>query len=289
MSTQVAVIGLGLMGGPIASHLVASGHKVFGWDPSPQARENALNHGVAILEALTKLPNGVTVVFTCLPSASAAWEVAKTFASMDVKGMVIAEMSTLSLTDKTRCEHLLQQAGILMLDCPISGTGAQALTKDLSIYVSGDSQAWETIKNVVASFAMRPRYVGNFGNGTRLKFIANLLVAVNNVATAEALALADSCGLNMNQVVEVIREGAGNSRIFELRGPMMARREYTPPTMKQEIWAKDMWLIDQFAREVGASTPIFDATQPVYQAALARDAKEDTASVLEIFLSKALT
>lgn len=284
MNSQVAVIGLGLMGGPIASHLVTSGHKVFGWDPSPQARENAANHGVTILESLTNLPNEVSLVFTCLPSASAAWEVANTFASMAVQGMVIAEMSTLSLTDKKRCQHLLQQAQIQMLDCPISGTGAQALTKDLSVYGSGDSHAWTKIENVVASFAMRPRYVGDFGNGTRLKFIANLLVAVHNVATAEALALADSCGLNMSQVVEVIREGAGNSRIFELRGPMMAKRRYIPPTMKQEVWAKDMALIDQFAREVGALTPIFDATQPVYQAALARDSKEDTASVLEFFL-----
>ena len=97
-----------------------------------------------------------------------------------------------------------------------------------------------------------------------MKFIANHLVAIHNVATAEAMVLAERAGLDPRTVVDMIAPGAGTSRMFQLRAPMMVERVYQPATMKVSIWKKDMAIIAEFAAAVGCATPMFTLTQPVY-------------------------
>jgi 3-hydroxyisobutyrate dehydrogenase-like beta-hydroxyacid dehydrogenase len=100
-----------------------------------------------------------------------------------------------------------------------------------------------------------------------MKFVANLLVAIHNVASAEAMVLAGKAGLDLRQVVKLVSAGAGNSRIFELRAPMMAENDYLPATMRLSTWQKDMAVIGKFATALGVPTPLFRATIPVYDAA----------------------
>src|SRR5204863_244698 len=103
---------------------------------------------------------------------------------------------------------------------------------------------------------------GAFGNGSRMKFVANLLVAVHNAAAAEAIVLGTKAGLDPERILEVIGSGAGNSRIFELRGPMMAKGVYTPPTATMHVLQKDSAIIAEFARALGVETPMLDAAPP---------------------------
>jgi 3-hydroxyisobutyrate dehydrogenase-like beta-hydroxyacid dehydrogenase len=116
-----------------------------------------------------------------------------------------------------------------------------------------------------------------------MKFVANHLVAIHNVAAAEALALGVRAGLDAAQVVEVIGGGAGTSRMFQMRAPMMASRTYAPPTMRNVMWQKDMDIIAQFARSVGSPTPLFDETGPIYAKTLDMGlGDQDTAAVYEV-------
>jgi L-threonate 2-dehydrogenase len=129
---------------------------------------------------------------------------------------------------------------------------------------------------------------GPFGNGSRLKLVANLLVAVHNAAAAEAIALATSCGLNPGLVLTALTSGSGSSRQLELRGPMMIERRYSPPAMRLELFDKDLKLIESLSRHSGASTPLFAASAELYAAAArAGHGAEDTASVLEALLPSA--
>ena len=114
----------------------------------------------------------------------------------------------------------------------MSGTGAQAAVKDLVVYASGDTGAIRRLEPMFLGFARKVYDLGAYGNGSKMKFIANHLVAIHNVATAEAMVLAMKAGLDPHQTVEVIRSGAGTSRIFELRAPMMAANTYLPATMR---------------------------------------------------------
>ena len=170
-----------------------------------------------------------------------------------------------------------------MLDCPISGTGAQAVNKDLSVYGSGSEDAFNKCQPVFKGFANYAFYVGEFGNGSKMKFVANHLVHVHNVASAEAMVLGMKAGLDPQTIFDVIKVGAGNSRIFELRAPMMVEDDYSKATMKMEVWLKDMTTIGEFASELNCPTPLFTAGRDVYQSGLAKGMHGlDTASVCRV-------
>jgi 3-hydroxyisobutyrate dehydrogenase-like beta-hydroxyacid dehydrogenase len=177
---------------------------------------------------------------------------------------VIVEASTFTLEDKSAAEAILRKAGHLMLDCPMSGTGAQAKVRDLVVYASGSTAEIKRLRPMFAGFTRAVHDVGAFGNGSRMKYVANLLVAIHNVASAEAMVLGMKAGLPPQLIFDLIKIGAGNSRIFELRAPMMVKDRYEPATMKISVWQKDMDVIGSYARKIRVPTPMFDASSAIY-------------------------
>ncbi len=283
---MVGVIGLGIMGGSIARNLVAAGQEVCGYDPDPERQREAEANGVKVLDSAAAVAARASIALTSLPSVAALESVTDELAdlpSSEGAGLIVAELSTLPIEDKVVSRDRLAEHSIVLLDCPLSGTGAQAAVGDLVVYSSGDEASCKACEDVFLGFGRACPYLGDFGNGTKMKFVANLLVAVNNVATAEAMLLGVRSGLDAQTLYEVVGSGAGNSRVFELRGPLMVREEYEPATMKLEVWQKDMKLIREFAEENGVSTPLFAASAPVYTAAVeAGRGHEDTAAVYEV-------
>jgi 3-hydroxyisobutyrate dehydrogenase-like beta-hydroxyacid dehydrogenase len=223
------------------------------------------------------------ILLTSLPSAAALRETVQAVAARRRRTQVVVETSTLGLDDKQAARKRLVAAGALMLDAPLSGTGAQARTRDLVIYSSGPHRAYRRCAPVFDGFARAHHHLGAFGNGTRMKFIANLLVAIHNVAAGEAFTLARKAGLDPALVYKVVGDGAGASRMFQVRGPMMVTGDYSAATMKVEVWQKDMHLIGEFAAGLGCPTPLFAACGPVYAAAMAAGhARDDTAAVCAV-------
>jgi len=283
MKGIVGVVGLGIMGGAMARNLAAAGWRVIGFDPDADRRAELAADGVEIADNLAALARAVPTIITSLPSPKALFATAEGLAAAGRERRVVVETSTLTLEDKLRAEALFREAGHLCLDCPLSGTGAQARDRDLVVYASGDSDTIADLKPLFADFAKAAHDLGVFGNGSRMKYVANLLVAVHNVAAAEALVLGIKAGLDPHQIIDLITPGAGNSRVFELRAPMMADNRYEPATMKVSIWQKDMAIIGAFAAELGCPTPLLSATLPVYASAMARGhAGHDTAAVCEV-------
>jgi 3-hydroxyisobutyrate dehydrogenase-like beta-hydroxyacid dehydrogenase len=225
---------------------------------------------------------------TSLPNADAANTVATQIAGCGQPPRIVIELSTFTIADKLRFKDILEPAGHSALDCPLSGTGAQAVVRDLVVYASGDSAAIERCSGLFADYAKQSADLGDYGNGSRMKFVANHLVAIHNVASAEAMLLAERAGLDLKQVIEMVAPGAGGSRMFQMRAPMMASRHYEPATMRISTWKKDMAIIAEFADDVGCSTPLFTSTQAVYTEAMAMGlGDQDTAAVFEV-LKKAI-
>ena len=283
MHKTVGIVGLGIMGGAIARNLVDRGWRVIGFDIDAARRAELALAKVVITDDVDQLVRDAPIIMTSLPSPAAAVDVAQAIANSGQPRRIVVELSTLAIADKLRFEAILKPAGHIALDCPLSGTGAQAKNRDLVVYASGDSGAIAQCTSLFSDFAKQSSDLGRFGNGSRMKFVANHLVAIHNVATAEAMVLAQRAGLDPKMVVDMVGPGAGGSRMFQMRAPMMVEGIYEPATMKVSTWKKDMAIIAEFADDVGCATPLFDLTQPVYAEAMAMGlGDQDTAAVFEV-------
>ena len=279
----VGVVGLGIMGGAFARNLVEAGWRVVGYDVDAARGRLLAKAGVEIAPDVASLGKSVPVIITSLPSPQALDEVVAQISRAKLPTKIVVEASTFTLDDKVRAERALKKAGHVPLDCPISGTGAQAAVKDLVVYASGDAGAIGRLKPLFLGFSRGVHDLGDFGNGSKMKYVANLLVAIHNVASAEAMVLGMKAGLDPQRIFELIRIGAGNSRVFELRAPMMVRDDYDDATMKIKVWQKDMDVIGAFAKSLRVPTPLFTATEPIYAKAMASGhAMQDTAAVCAV-------
>jgi 3-hydroxyisobutyrate dehydrogenase-like beta-hydroxyacid dehydrogenase len=284
----VGVVGLGIMGGAFARNLAESGWRVLGHDIDPARRRALAKAGVEIMPDAATLAKSAPVIITSLPSPQALDAVVAEIAGAKLPSRVVIEASTFTLADKFRAEKALKKAGHVPLDCPVSGTGAQAAVKDLVIYASGDKKAIARLKPMFLGFSRAIHDLGEFGNGSRMKYVANLLVAIHNVASAEAMVLGMKSGLDPQQIFDLVKIGAGNSRVFELRAPMMVKAKYADASMKIKVWQKDMDVIGAHAKALGVPTPLFSATEPVYEKALAMGlGMQDTAGVCAVLEKQA--
>jgi putative dehydrogenase len=280
---RVGVVGLGIMGSAISANLVRAGFPVGGYDVLARRRTEARISGVVPARSVRDLARRAPIVIASLPSAQALLDVSAELAAIGNAGQVVIETSTLPIAVKEGARKLLARRGVTLLDCPLSGTGAQAKTKDLAVYASGPRAAYRRCVPVFEGFARAHYFLGAFGTGSKMKFLANLLVAIHNVSTAEAMVLGMKAGLDPDTMVKVLGDGAGSSRMLQVRGPMMARGDYSAAAMKVGVWQKDMRIIGEFARDLDCPTPLFAATTPIYNAAMAQGfAEADTASVCAV-------
>ena len=284
----VGIIGLGTMGGAFARHLAAAGWRVVGFDIAPGRRRAAARAGVDLARDAKALAAAAPVLILSLPSAQALDATVAAITAHELPERIVVETSTFRLEDKRRAERALRKAGHVMLDCPVSGTGAQAAVKDIVIYASGDPQAIARMRRMFSNFSRAAYDVGTFGNGSRMKYVANHLITIHNVASAEALVLGIKSGLDPQMVYELIAAGAGTSRVFELRGPMMVKNEYENPGMSVELYHKDIAAIEDHAMGLRVPTPLFSASIPVYAAAQSMGyGRQDTASVCAVLRAMA--
>src|SRR6266540_1941861 len=220
---KVGIVGLGIMGGAFARNLVAAGWNVVGYDIDETRRRALVRAGVKIAGDVKALAAEAETIITSLPKPAALDATVKAIIAAGVGPRLIVEASTFAIDDKLKAERALRKAGHVMLDCPVSGTGAEAMVLGLK------------------------------------------------------------AGLDAQTVFEMVRSGAANSRVFELRAPMMVRDRYDDASMKISVWQKDMAVIGEFARALGCPTPMFDATVPVYDKAMrSGHAEHDTAAVCAV-------
>ncbi|MCH9052104.1 MAG: NAD(P)-dependent oxidoreductase [Proteobacteria bacterium] len=284
--TVVGVVGLGIMGSAISANLLDAGFAVVGYDVVADKLDALSARGGRAASSARDVAEQASIVLLSLPSVAA---LDATIGAEDGliasrrQGLIVIETSTLPIADKQRGRDALGEAGMILLDCPLSGTGAQAATRDVAVYGSGDKAAYEACVPVFDGFARAHYYLGEFASGSRMKFVANLLVAIHNVAAAEAFVLGMKAGLDAETIYRVVADGAGSSRMFEVRGPMMVAGDYDDAMMKLEVWQKDMRIIGDFAKALDCPTPMFSASARWYAEAMAQGrATQDTAAVCAV-------
>lgn len=283
---RVGIVGLGVMGSAMAGNLMAAGFPVVGYDIAVARREAHLDAGGSLAGSPAEVGEAADTLVLSLPSVAAFETVvsgADGLASLGHRRLVILETSTLPLDAKFAGRDALADHDMVVLDAPLSGTGTQARVKDLTIFVSGDESAATAVVPILEGFTRRHFYAGEFGNGSKLKYIANLLVTIHNVSTAEALLLGRRAGLDEHVLLEAVGDGAGASRMFQVRGPLMVEGSYDNATMRVELFQKDIEIIRRFAQELHSPTPLFTLCAQLYEAAMAQGrAAQDPASVFAV-------
>jgi putative dehydrogenase len=282
-SNAVGMIGLGIMGSAMSGNLMRAGFNVIGYDIVPKCRNAHRKAGGSAARSCREVAGKCDILVTSLPSADALMDTAAELRKSVRKNQIVIETSTLPIAIKEEARKRLAARGAILMDCTLSGTGAQARVKDLVVYASGNRKSYGRVAAVLDGFARAHYYVGEFGAGSKIKFVANLLVAIHNVAAAEAMVLAMKSGLDPALVLKVVADGAGASRMLQVRGPMMVKGDYSEATMKVHTWQKDMTIIGDYARKIDCPTPLFSASAPFYTAAMAMGhGGEDTGVVCAV-------
>ncbi len=285
----VGIVGLGIMGGGMAQALLGCGRAVVGYDPDRAAQRRLQRAGGRALASAAAVAEHADVVITSLATVAALDDVAQKLAAArraaERAALVVVETSTLPLAAKERARERLARARASTMDCPISGTAVRLRERAWTIYASGPRSAYRRVRPILQVFTDEVPYMGRFGHGTRMKFVANHLVAILNVASAESLTYARRLGLDPELVHRLVAAspiiGTG---VYRLRGRFMVDRSYRPATMKVEVWQKDMQVIGDMARTVGAPVPLFSNCAALYNAAMALGlAQSDSAAVCEVF------
>jgi len=286
MTQKIGMIGLGIMGSAIATNLLKSNFEVVGYDVALEKSKNLAAKGGYMVRSSREVADRADVIITCLPSNEALHDAVLGKDGLMAgarKGLVLVEASTLTIEAKREVYEALKSVGMEMLDCPLNGTAVHAVRKEVAIFASGNKETCEKCQSIFDGFSRKTYYVGEFGMGTKMKFLNNLMVAIHNVAAAEAFVLGMKAGLEPEMIHEVLSDGAGSSRMFEVRGALMVTGTYDEPMMKLDLFQKDIKIITAFANELHCPTPLLAAATQLYTAALARGwAKKDTAAVCAV-------
>ena len=268
----VGVVGLGLLGHAVASRLRAAGHDVIGHDVVPERVQALVALGGRAGGSVAGVVEAADPVCVVLPSLAAVEEVVlgpAGIAAAARRGRTVVQISTISPALTERLARDCGARGLGFLDCPISGTSGMVERGDGIIFVGGERALYDRWRPLLETVLPRAVFIGAAGQAMALKLVANLLVALNSAAAAEALSMAERAGLDARLALEVLTSSAATSRMLEVRGPMIARREF-PPQMKLELFLKDLHLIQDAAAAVGAPLPLTDVAERLYAAA--RDA-----------------
>jgi 3-hydroxyisobutyrate dehydrogenase-like beta-hydroxyacid dehydrogenase len=281
---KVGIVGLGIMGSAYARNLIEGGAAVVGADPSARARKRLTDLGGEAHERAGEWLADCDLVILALISPAVLKEVTAILATVLRPGQVVLEAGTFALADKEAARETLAAAGVRLLDCPVSGTGAQAAVGDIVVMASGDAAAIAHARPYLALFAKKVIEAGDFGAGSRLKYVANHAVALHNAAAAETLAYADALGLDRAAVYEMLSSGAGQSKMSDLRMPLMIEKRYEPATASLKMFEKDLAVIGADLRRLGLDVPLFDAVEALYrQASATLPETHDTAAVFEVY------
>ena len=271
MTKTVGLIGLGPMGGNVARNLLSKQFTVCGFDLKPDCMSALVNKGLSALDSVVEVSSAADVVITSLPSFQAVTSVVQELCQNPKRGQVLIECSTLTIEQKITAYNQLKDAGMVLLDAPISATPSMLAEGMASIHVSGDEAAYEENVQVFEGFTASNFYVGEVGNGSRMKILANYLVHVHTCAAAEVMVLGQKAGLDPALIHDVLCQSAGASKMLEIRGAMMAKSDYREGggTMF-EVYEKDAEIITQFGAEVKGPVDLYVSARQRFNMTMAQ-------------------
>ncbi len=271
MST-IAFIGLGIMGGPMAGHLVRAGHTVVGVNRSPEPVQRLIEAGGQGADTVAEAVGSADVIITMVPDSADVEGVAlgeNGIYAHAPRGAIHIDMSSIRPDVAANLAAAGQEAGIRVLDAPVSGGQAGAVEAKLSIMVGGESADFEEVKPLLETVGSTIVWVGPAGSGQTVKAANQLIVAGTIELVAEAIVFLRAYGVDTEAAVAVLAGGLAGNRILDRKGASMLAGEFEPG-FRIDLHHKDMGIVTAAAREKGVAIPLGALTAQLVGAARAQ-------------------
>jgi putative dehydrogenase len=288
MGANVAVIGLGLMGGTFSEHFIDGGHRVFGYDPDPErGLELAARGGVACATIAEAVADAKLAVMS-LPNSTVMLAVCAEIVAADCDDVLVIDTTTGDPNDSIAAAALLKDAGHAYVDATVSGNAAQFGERDVIFMIGGESKDVQVATDLLDPLGRKVYAVGGPGSGSRAKLVVNHVLSINRTAVAEGLAVAEKAGLDLDPMLEVLRDSAAYSKAMDIWGQRMVDGDHYPPASRVRQSHKDSRLINGHAEEVGASHALVEVVrQALVEAEETGLADADNSSVMELMRRRA--
>jgi 3-hydroxyisobutyrate dehydrogenase len=269
---NIAFIGLGNMGGPMAANLVKAGHKVTAFDLMEASRNQARNDGASIGESAAGSVKGADVVITMLPAGKHVLSVWGDVISSMGKGALLIDCSTIDVESAKQAHALAAKHGIASVDAPVSGGTGGAKGATLTFMCGGEDKAFAAAKPVLENMGKKIVHCGGAGAGQAAKICNNMILGISMIAVSEAFALAEKLGLSHQALFDVASTSSGQcwalTSYCPVPGPVPtspANNDYKPG-FASALMVKDLTLAQDAAKAAGAATPLGKQAQEIYKA-----------------------
>lgn len=285
MSQRVGIVGMGLMGQAFIKNLRETGFEVQGFDVDPARMDDLREKGGEPVETPEAAARGVNFVVASLPTSGVAREAALGaggIAEGAKEGLYLLDTTTSRPEDSVRLAEDLAERGIRFLDSAVSGTSTMAVEKDLVVIAGGEAEDFDACRAVFAGFSRAAYHMGPVGSGARTKLVINMILAGNRLALAEGLMLGTKVGLEMEALLEVLKDGACFSKTMIDKGPKMIHADYSKQgQVKTSL--KDSRLMLEQGRLHGSPMLMTNLWSQVAQMAYERGyGEEDTVAFFEV-------
>lgn len=284
----VAFLGLGHMGGPMSANLVAAGHTVRGFDPAPAATAAAEQHGVQIHTGAAEAVSGADTVVTMLPHGDAVKSCyAEVLPAAGAETLFI-DSSTISVADAREVHALAASHGLAQLDAPVSGGVAGAVAGRLAFMVGGEDAAVARATPVLEPMAAKIIHCGAAGAGQAAKVCNNMVLAVQQVAVAEAFVLAEKLGLADQALFDVMTGATGNCWALHTNCPVPGPVPTSPanrnfePGFATSLMNKDLGLAMDAVAATGSTAPLGSHAAKIYRDFAAEHGAQDFSAVINL-------
>jgi 2-hydroxy-3-oxopropionate reductase len=283
--TTIGFIGLGIMGGPMAAHLVKAGFDVIGYNRTREKIDALIGVGGRGADNVAGAVWDADIVITMVPDSPDVEAVTSgedgIFANAK-KGTLYIDMSSIRPDVSARVAERGREAGLRVLDAPVSGGEVGAIEASLSIMVGGEAADFEDAKPVLDAVGKTVVHVGPAGAGQTVKAANQLIVAGNIELVAEAIVFLEAYGVDMGAALEVLGGGLAGSTVLARKGASMLAGEFNPG-FRLQLHNKDLGIVQSAAREAGVVIPLGAVVSELVAAMVARgDGALDHSGLLKL-------
>ena len=269
--SNIAFIGLGNMGGPMAATLVKAGHKVIAFDLVEASKNQARSDGATIAESAAAAVKGADTVITMLPAGKHVISVWTDVIPSMTKGALIIDCSTIDVESAKQAHALAAKHGMASVDAPVSGGTGGAKGATLTFMCGGEERAFSAGKPVLENMGKKIVHCGGAGAGQAAKICNNMILGISMIAVGEAFALAEKLGLSHQALFDVASTSSGQCWSLTSYCPVPGPVPTSPanngyrPGFATNLMLKDLTLAQDAANAAGAATPLGKHAQEIYK------------------------